>query len=83
MLYDILTTSYNMSFFDHSDDVKSIIAKHLTNDQVINKYSATEPDDDLQKILFNKEKAMDMHVEDIFIDFKKNFNKFDDETEFF
>lgn len=60
-----------MSFFDVNDDVKSIIAKHLTNEQVINKHFTTKPDDDLQKILGNEVKVMDMHVEDISIDFKK------------
>ena len=51
-----------MSFFDLNDDVKSIIAKHLTNEQVINKHFTTKPDDDLQKILGNEVKVMDMHV---------------------
>jgi len=41
--------------------------------QVINKHFTTKPDDYLQKILGNEVKVMDMHVEDISIDFKKTW----------
>ncbi len=40
-----------MSFFD-LNDVKSIIAKHLTNDQAMNKKIMTKPDDDLQTKIY-------------------------------
>ena len=55
----------------------------MTNEQVINKHFTTKPDDDLQKILVNEVKVMDMHFEDISIDLEKNLNKFDYEIEFF
>jgi hypothetical protein len=42
-----------MSFFDPNDDVKSIIAKHLTNDQVINKKFMTKPDDDFETKIYS------------------------------
>jgi len=34
-----------MSFLNLNDDVKSIIAKHLSSDQDINKKIMTKPDD--------------------------------------
>jgi len=47
-----------MNFLDLHDDVKVIIAKHLTSDNKINKISMTKPDDDLQKIIFGEVKEM-------------------------
>jgi len=75
-----------MNFLDLHDDVKVIIAKHLTSDNKINKIFMTKPDDDLQKILFGEVKEMktDFHIEDICIDFQNhNNNKIHDELEFF
>jgi hypothetical protein len=59
-----------MNFLDLHDDVKVIIAKHLTSDNKINtinkinKIFMTKPDDDLQKILFGevKEMKIDFHI---------------------
>ena len=45
-----------MNFFDLSDDVKSIIAKHLTSDCKINKIFMAEPDDDFTKLYLLKNK---------------------------
>ena len=45
----------------------------MTNEQVINKHFTTKPDDDLQKILVNEVKVMDMHFEDISIDLEKTW----------
>ena len=47
-----------MNFLDLHDDVKVIIAKHLTSDNKINKIFMTKPDDDLQKIIFGEVKEM-------------------------
>jgi len=62
-----------MNFLDLHDDVKVIIAKHLTSDKKINKIFMTKPDDNLKKILFGevKEMKIDFHIEDICIDFQK------------
>ena len=38
-----------MNFLDLHDDVKVIIAKHLTSDKKINKILMTKPDDNLKK----------------------------------
>ena len=74
-----------MNFLDLHDDVKVIIAKHLTSDNKINKIFMTKPDDDLQKILFGEVKDMkiDFHIEDMCIDFQKNKIEFHDEINFF
>jgi hypothetical protein len=74
-----------MNVLDLHDDVKVIIAKHLTSDNKINKIFMTKSDDDLQKILFGevKEMKIDFHIEDICIDFNNNNNKFHDEIDFF
>ena len=76
-----LTTSYHVNFFDLNDDVKSIIAKHLTSDYKINKKIMTKPDDDLQKNLFNEVIVVLIHVEDLCLALQKS--KFGDEIEFF
>ena len=49
-------------------DVKSIIAKLLSNDKAVNATFMTKPDDDLQESLFDEVKEMDMSLEDICID---------------
>ncbi len=41
-----------MNFLDLNDDVKFIIAKHLTADKKINKIFMSEPDDNLQIIIY-------------------------------
>jgi hypothetical protein len=66
-----LTTSYNMNFFDLNDDVKSIIAKHLTSEYTVNKTSMAKPDDDLQNKILNEVKVVEIHVEDLCLALKK------------
>jgi hypothetical protein len=60
-----------MNFFDLNDDEKSIISKHLTNDCKINKIFVTKPHHDLQKILSGEVKEMQIDINDICIDLKK------------
>ena len=60
-----------MNFLALNDDVKFIIAKHLTSDCKINKKFITKSDDDLQKILFGEVKEMKIDINDIFNDLKK------------
>jgi hypothetical protein len=47
-----------MNFLALNDDVKVIIFNHLQSDCKINKIFMTEPDDNLQKILFGEVKEM-------------------------
>ena len=61
-----------MLFLDLDNDVKSIIAKHLLIDKAINKIFMTKLHDDLQKILLDEVKEMEMHIEDICIDLIKS-----------
>jgi len=72
-----------MNVLDLHDDVKVIIAKHLTSDNKINKIFMTKSDDDLQKILFGEVKEMTLDVDNICVDLVNNNKKFDDEIEFF
>ena len=58
-----------MNFFDLNDDVKSIIAMHLTSNCKMNKIFMTKPDDELPKMLFGEVKEIDMSLEDVCIDF--------------
>ena len=43
----------------------------------------SEPDDNLQKMLFGEVKEMTLDIEDICIDLSKNNKKVDDAIEFF
>jgi hypothetical protein len=43
----------------------------------------TEPDDNLQKILFGEVKEMTLNIDDMCIDLSKNNKKFDNKIEFF
>ena len=49
----ILTTSYNINFFDLSDDAKSIITKNCTSDYFISTMFMSKHQD-AQKILFGE-----------------------------
>ena len=49
----ILTTSYNVTFFDLNDDVKTIIA-NCTSDYFISTMSILDKHEDLQKKLFGE-----------------------------
>ena len=85
--------SCTASIFEHivsinflaNDDVKFIISNHLQSDRKINNFKIfmTEPDDNLQKILFGEVKEMTLDIEDICIDLSNNTKKIDDEIEFF
>jgi hypothetical protein len=72
-----------MNFLALNDDVKFIISNHSQSDRNINKSFMTEPDDNLQKILFGEVKEMTLDIEDICIDLVNDNKKFDDEIEFF
>ena len=72
-----------MNFLALNDDVKSIISNHLQSDCKINQIFMTEPDDNLQKILFGEVKNMTLDVEDICIDLSKNNKNIYVEIEFF
>ena len=72
-----------MNFLALNDDVKFIISNHLQSDRQLNKTFMTEPDDNLQKILFGEVKEMTLDIEDICIDLVNDNKKFDDEIEFF
>jgi hypothetical protein len=56
-----------MSFLDLNNDVKSIISKHVLNDNAINKILMTKPNDDLQKKHFDAVQEMDKSLEDVLI----------------
>ena len=71
-----------MNFVALNDDVKFIIANHLQSDRKINKIFMTEPDDNLQKILFGEVKEMTLDIEEICIDLVNDNKKFDDEIDF-
>ena len=43
-----------MKFLALNDDVKFIVSNHLQSDRQLNKIFMTEPDDNLQKILFGE-----------------------------
>ena len=73
----------NMNFLALNDDVKFIIASHLQSDRKINKIFMNQPDDNLQKKLFNEVKEMTLDIEEVCIDLVNDNNKFDDEIEFF
>ena len=72
-----------MNFLALNDNVKFIISDHLQSDYKINKIFMSEPDDNLQKMLFGEVKEMTLDIEDICIDLSKNNKKFNDEIEFF
>ena len=72
-----------MNFLALNDNVKFIISDHLQSDYKINKIFMSEPDDNLQKMLFGEVKEMTLDIEDICIDLSKNKKKFNDEIEFF
>ena len=72
-----------MNFLALNDNVKFIISNHLQSDYKINKIFMSEPDDNLQKMLFGGVKEMTLDIEDICIDLSKNNQKFNDEIEFF
>jgi len=72
-----------MNFLALNDDVKFIIASHLQSDRKINKIFMNQPDDNLQKKLFNEVKEMTLDIEEVCIDLVNDNNKFDDEIEFF
>ena len=72
-----------MNVLTLNDDVKFIISKHLQSDCKINKIFMTEPNDNLQKILFGEVKEMTLSIDDICIDLSKNNKKFDHEIDFF
>ena len=61
-----------MDFLALNDDVKFIISKHLQSDCKINKNFMTQPDDNLQKILFGEVKEMTLNIDDIRIDLSKD-----------
>jgi len=72
-----------MIFLALNDNVKFIISNHLQSDYKINKTFMSEPDDNLQKMLFREVKEMTLDIEDICIDSSKNNKKFNDEIDFF
>ena len=87
MLYSCTASIFehivSMNFLALNDDVKFIISNHLQSDRQLNKTFMTEPDDNLQKILFGEVKKMTIDIEEICIDLSKNNKKFDDEIDFF
>ena len=72
-----------MNFLALNDDVKFIIASHLQSDRKINKIFMNQPDDNLQKNLFNEVNEMSLDIEEVCIDLVNDNKKFDDEIEFF
>ena len=72
-----------MNFLALNDDVNFIIANHVRSDRKMNKNFMTEPDDNLQKILFGEVKEMTLDIDNICVDLVNNNKKFDDEIEFF
>ena len=72
-----------MIFLARNDDVKNFIANHFQSDRKVNKKIMTEPDDNLQKILFGEVKEMTIDIDSICIDLVNNNKKIDDEIEFF
>ena len=72
-----------MNFLALNDDVKFIITDHLQSDRKIKKYFMTEPDDNLQKILFGEVKEMTLDIEEVCVDLVNDNKKFKDEIEFF
>jgi len=72
-----------MNFLALNDDVKFIISNHLQSDCKINQIFMTEPDDNLQKLLFGEVKKMTLDIEDICIDLSNNNQKIDNEIDFF
>ena len=82
-LFHIYYIDMNMNFLALNDDVKFIIASHLQSDRKINKNFMNQPDDNLQKNLFNEVKEMSLDIEEVCIDLVNDNKKFDDEIEFF
>jgi len=72
-----------MNFLALNDDVKFIIANHLQSDRKINKIFMNQPDDNLQKNLFNEVKEMTLDIEEVCIDLVNENKKFKDEIKFF
>jgi hypothetical protein len=72
-----------MNFLALNDDVKFIIASHLQSDRKINKIFMNQPDDNLQKNLFNEVKEMTLDIEEVCIDLVNENKKFKDEIKFF
>jgi len=64
-----------MNFLALNDDVKLIITKHLQSDCRINEIFMTEPDDNLQKIIFGEVKEMTIDIDNICIDLVNNNKK--------
>ena len=66
-----------MIFLARNDDVKNFIANHFQSDRKVNKKIMTEPDDNLQKILFGEVKEMTLDIDNICIDLVNNNKKID------
>ena len=62
----------DMNLLALNDDVKFIISNDLQSDRKINKVFTTEPDENLQKILFGEVKEMTLDIENICIDLSNN-----------
>ncbi len=60
-----------MSFLDLNNDVKAIITKHLLNDKTINKILMTKTRWKFSKKKYDEVKEMDMNLEDVCIESKK------------